>query len=101
MVGRRVAGEQVTAVSELKVTEVCRVSCTTQRSIYTRIWCPTTVSNSELAKKEGRNIAVKGVAFPQQVDLQMVEQGCELHLLISPCCFPARLLTPGDTRSPL
>ena len=43
----------MTAVSGLKVTEVCRVSCTAQRSIYTRSWCPTTVSNSELAKKKG------------------------------------------------
>jgi len=52
------------------------------------------------SKKEEHNIAVKGVAFPQQVDGQMVEQGCELHLLISPCCFPAPI-NPWDTRSPL
>jgi len=60
MVGRRVAGEQVTAVSELKVTEVCRVSCATQRSIYTRSWCPKTVSNSELAKRKGTTLLLKG-----------------------------------------
>jgi hypothetical protein len=47
------------------------------------------------SKKEGHNIAVEGVAFPQQVDGMMVEQACVLHLLSSPCCFPARLLTPG------
>ena len=53
------AGEQVTAVSELKVTEVCRVSYATQRSIYTRSWCKT-VSNSELAKRKGTTLLLKG-----------------------------------------
>jgi hypothetical protein len=55
-----VAGEQVTAVSELKVTEVCRVSCATQRSIYRRSWCPKTISNSELARRKGTTLLLKG-----------------------------------------
>src|SRR5580704_16837735 len=34
-------------------------------------------------------LPLEGVkALPQQIDGQMVEQGGELHLLISPCCFP-------------
>src|SRR5215471_19873519 len=27
-------------------------------------------------------------ALPEQIDVQMVEQGGELHLLMLPCCFP-------------
>jgi hypothetical protein len=43
----------VTAISELKVTDVCRVSCAAQRSIYTRSWCPTLFPIWRSQKKKG------------------------------------------------
>ena len=39
-------------------------------------------------KRKGHNIAVKGVAFPRQVDGQMVEQGCELISVLARAAFP-------------
>jgi len=77
-----VAGEQVTAVSELKVTEVCRVSCATQRSIYRRSWCPKTISNSELAKRKGTTLLLKGYQFPDKSHFTVFD--CfHCHLLLN------------------
>jgi len=41
------------------------------------------------AVHSGRSFSLQRIkAFPQQIDRQMVEQGGELHLLVSLCCFP-------------
>jgi hypothetical protein len=83
-----VAGEQVTAVSELKVTEVCRVSCATQRSIYTRDWWPKTVCNSELAKRKATTLLLKGSPARSKSTVRWWSKAVNFISLLARASFP-------------